>query len=141
MPHPTWRCTSGQSEQSPAFVAQRYNVLFQHAIPKRYKPPRSLTVFCTAPVSAEVNVSVHVGQTPYGRGLLSHEDLPSGKRLLSVPFSQLLLLPDRVDPSFKKIYKRFQREHGQLPVDLLSFIQGNHTIPGNNRRDSRASRP
>ena len=55
---------------------------------------------------------------------MARKDLPSGKRLLSVPFSQLLLLPDKVDPSFEKTQQRFLGDLGELPADLLRFLQG-----------------
>ncbi|KAL3148961.1 hypothetical protein ABBQ32_001818 [Trebouxia sp. C0010 RCD-2024] len=33
-------------------------------------------------------------------------------------------IENKVDPSFQKIQERFLRDHGELPVDLLRFIQG-----------------
>ena len=127
MPHSTWRCNFGPSGQSPTFVAQRPNIVPQLLISPRYKL-RSSPILCTATAPVEVNESVHVGNTPYGRGLLCRKDVPSGKRLLSVPFHQLLLLPDKVDSSFESIQERFLRDHGELPLDLLRFIQGLHSI-------------
>lgn len=71
--------------------------------------------------------NVQVGQTRFGRGLLSRGELSSGQRLLSVPFHQLLLLPDEVDPSFQTIQNRFWTDHGELPADLLRFLKGEHS--------------
>ena len=144
MPHSTaWCCNCSPAGHSP-IVAQHSRSTRQHTVAKQHKLLRSTAVVCTASASAEVKDSVHVGQTPYGRGLLSREDLPSGERLLSVPFGQLLLLPDTVDPSFAKTQQRFLHDHGELPADLLRFIQGKHSqlacLPSGNN-DALAREP
>lgn len=82
----------------------------------------------TASPSTHATESVKVGTTPFGRGLLSCKDLPSGQRLVSVPFSQILLLPDKVDASFERTQHLFLCDHGVLPPSLLRFIQGVHLL-------------
>lgn len=123
MPSSLASCCKGcQSGHSPALATQYCRTLSQHITAKRHSLFRA--AMCSALASAEVGESVYVGQTPYGRGLLTCKDQRSGKRLLSVPFSQLLLLPDKVDPSFEKTQQRFLLDHGELPADLLRFLQG-----------------
>ena len=126
MPH----CIARSCSCSPSrhFPAQHCSNPWDHLAARRHRLLRSTAAVPTALASVEVSESVHVGQTPYGRGLLSRTDLPSGKSLLCVPFNQLLLLPDNVDPSFEKIQQRFMLEHGELPADLLRFIQGDLQI-------------
>lgn len=127
-PHCTAWCYNCSPSGHPALAAQHCCNVSHDFAARRHRLLRSTAAASAAFASIEVNDSVHVGQTPYGRGLLSRTDLPSGKRLLSVPFSQLLLLPDKVDPSFEKIQQRFMLDHGELPADLLRFIQGDLQI-------------
>ena len=125
MPHSgAWCCNCSPSGHFPSLAARHCSNLSQHVAARRHRLHRSTAAVSKPSASAKVDERVHVGQTPYGRGLLSSTDLRSGKCLLSVPFSQLLLLPDSVDPSFEKIQQRFMLDHGELPAELLRFIQG-----------------
>ena len=123
MPQSTAYTTRSPSGHFPTLAAQQCRSLSQHFARRRCLL-RLKAAVSTALTCLHVDESVHVGQTPYGRGLLSRTDQPSGKHLLSVPFSQLLLLPDNVHPSFEKTRQRFLRDHGELPAELLRFIQG-----------------
>ena len=139
MPSSVASCCNGCRSGHSSALATRYcRTISQQVTAKRHSLFRA--AMCSALASAEVGDNVYVGQTPYGRGLLTRKDQRSGKRLLSVPFSELLLLPDKVDPSFEKTQQRFLLDHGELPADLLRFLQGDFAItflPVSNRRTGK----
>ena len=99
-----------------------------------YKHPRGFcarhcwrpgqSVCSTSAAKVTVSACVQPGTTPYGRGLVSQQQVVSGKRLLSIPFSQLLMLPDKIEGPFQTVHERFLCEHGSLPHQLLRFITG-----------------
>lgn len=69
--------------------------------------------------------AVRTGKTQFGRGLLSTDTLPAKKKLLSVPFEQLLLLTESHGGSFDSSYCKFAAAHAYIPDNLKKFIQGN----------------
>ena len=128
MPHAHLILRDNQAHQQPLTTSSRRSKSLrhfkQHRRERRSEQPTPS--ICTQLAAASLNAPacVQPGTTPFGRGLVSSEQLPSGKRLLSVPFSQLLLLPEKVDGPFEKVHHRFLKEHGSLPKDLLRFITG-----------------
>ena len=122
-----WHCNGCPSGLCSTYGAQRYRKLVRDLTAKQVSlrhAPTAIVVKASDGFSASDNVQV--GQTQFGRGLLSRGDLSSGERLLSVPFHQLLMLPDEVDPSFQKIQNGFWADHGELPADLFRFLKGEH---------------
>ena len=82
------------------------------------------SVHCNSATAASTSTAVQPGNTVYGRGLVSCQKLNSGTKLLSIPFAELLLLPDKVDGPYKTVHEHFWRAHGSLPDELLRFITG-----------------
>ncbi|KAL0020939.1 hypothetical protein WJX79_002382 [Trebouxia sp. C0005] len=84
----------------------------------------SLCLQNNSAATTPVSTPVRAGTTPYGRGLLSCKQLSSGTRLLSTPFAELLLLPDKVEGPYEKVHEQFWRAHGSVPDELFRFITG-----------------
>ena len=119
MPH-AWCCqcvplrTSGVGLQQQSKPAQH----------RKEAGRLSQCVQSNSAATTPVSKPVHAGTTPYGRGLVSCKQLSSGTRLLSTPFSELLLLPDKVEGPYEKLHAQFWQAHGSVPDELFRFITG-----------------
>lgn len=74
--------------------------------------------------SVSARTAVHIGNTPFGRGLLSKKDLLNRTQLLSVPFEQLLLLPEKLGGAFDTVLAKYATSHAYMPEKLRRFVQG-----------------
>ena len=90
----------------------------------RYFGRPSQKVQSNSAATTPVRTPVHAGTTPYGRGLVSCKQLSSGTNLLSTPFAELLLLPDKVEGRYEKVHEQFWHAHGSVPDELFRFITG-----------------
>ncbi len=125
MPH-AWCCqcvrlrTSGLGLEQQSKPAQHRKKSGRNRIFGRLSQCVQSNSAATTPVSSPL----HAGTTPYGRGLVSCKQLSSGTRLLSTPFTELLLLPDKVEGPYEKVHEQFWNAHGSVPDELFRFITG-----------------
>ncbi len=125
MPH-AWCCqcvplrTSGLALEEQSKPGQRW----KKAGRNRHFARLSQCVQSNSAATTPISTPVQAGTTPYGRGLVSCKQLSSGTRLLSTPFAELLLLPDKVEGPYEKVHEQFWHDHGSVPDELFRFITG-----------------
>lgn len=115
--------TAGSSGASPALAIAFRPQYARHAFrPNKHRQTsNSHSAFCC-------QCTAVIGNTPFGRGLLSAQDVPNKQQLCSVPFEQLLLLPEKPGGAFDSVYSKFAKEHQYMPEELLRFVQGRRLV-------------
>lgn len=117
----SWLCARATRTQGCTSPANCANFARPTLTPVRHRNLRQQAVRCYCTLE---QTAVHIGNTPFGRGLLSKEDLPNRTQLLSVPFEQLLLLPEKLEGSFDTVHAKYLTAHAYIPDKLRRFVEG-----------------
>lgn len=118
----------------PSFVPHHRSLRLQPVLTaSSVVEPLTYVAFDQLAQHAAATVTAAVGPTPLGRGLVAQRDVAPRDPVVAVPVHNSLVLAD--DPLSgisiftDRHHRRWQEVHGNLPEQLLEFLQGRLEAP------------